>query len=56
MQIQWDQTSAPIQMGEGSRNMFLSGTWDACGQLVSQATAIQTTASQLPYLRWSTTV
>ncbi|NJN87973.1 MAG: 3-isopropylmalate dehydratase small subunit [Leptolyngbyaceae cyanobacterium SL_7_1] len=56
MQVRWHQTAAPIQMGEGARNMFLSGTWDACGQLVSQAPAIQATASQLPYLRWSTAV
>lgn len=56
MQVRWHQTAAAVQMGEGSRNMFLSGTWDACGQLVSQSPAIQATASQLPYLRWSTAV
>jgi 3-isopropylmalate/(R)-2-methylmalate dehydratase small subunit len=44
--------SLPVTMGEGSRNMFISGTWDACGQLVAQAEQIRTTAAQLPYVRW----
>ncbi|HEY9738569.1 MAG TPA: 3-isopropylmalate dehydratase small subunit [Trichocoleus sp.] len=43
---------APIQMGEGPRQMFTSGTWDACGQLVAQGDAIRATAAQLPYLHW----
>jgi 3-isopropylmalate/(R)-2-methylmalate dehydratase small subunit len=34
------------------RQTFISGTWDACGQLVAQAAAIQQTASTLPYLSW----
>jgi 3-isopropylmalate/(R)-2-methylmalate dehydratase small subunit len=37
-------------MGEGARNMFISGTWDACGQLVAQAEQIQQTATHLPYI------
>lgn len=56
MQVHCEQTSAAIEMGASSRNMFLSGTWDACGQLVSQATAIQATTARLPYLRWSAAV
>ena len=44
--------NAPIQIGEGSRQMFLSNTWDACGQLVAQTSAIQATATRLPYLNW----
>ncbi|MGB3299377.1 MAG: 3-isopropylmalate dehydratase small subunit, partial [Phormidesmis sp.] len=43
----------PVAMGEGSRQMFLSGTWDACGQLVAQAEAIAQTAKSLPYVSWS---
>ncbi|HEY9817897.1 MAG TPA: 3-isopropylmalate dehydratase small subunit, partial [Candidatus Obscuribacterales bacterium] len=31
-----DQSMA-ITIGEGVRQMFLAGTWDACGQLVAQA-------------------
>lgn len=43
----------PIAMGEGPRQMFVTGTWDACGQLVAQADAIAATASKLPYVQWS---
>ncbi len=52
-QVQFGESSIPISMGEGARNMFLSGTWDACGQLVAQAEQIQQTAGRLPYLSWS---
>ncbi len=52
MQVQFGDSTIPVSMGEGSRNMFLSGTWDACGQLVAQAEQIRATASKLPYLGW----
>ncbi|MFK8183263.1 MAG: 3-isopropylmalate dehydratase small subunit [Phormidesmis sp.] len=45
--------SLPVSMGEGSRQMFLNGTWDACGQLVAQKEAIAQTASSLPYVNWA---
>jgi 3-isopropylmalate/(R)-2-methylmalate dehydratase small subunit len=44
--------SAPVTLAPGPRQMFLEGNWDACGQLVAQAAAIQTTAANLPYLAW----
>ncbi|MEM1280121.1 MAG: 3-isopropylmalate dehydratase small subunit [Cyanobacteria bacterium P01_H01_bin.152] len=44
--------SAPVAIDNGPRQMFVGGTWDACGQLVSQATAIQATAANLPYVNW----
>jgi 3-isopropylmalate/(R)-2-methylmalate dehydratase small subunit len=44
--------SAPVTLAPGPRQMFLEGNWDACGQLVAQAAAIQTTAANLPYLVW----
>lgn len=44
--------SAPVTLAPGPRQMFLEGNWDACGQLVAQAAAIQTTAVNLPYLAW----
>jgi 3-isopropylmalate/(R)-2-methylmalate dehydratase small subunit len=53
MQVHSDYFSAPIYMLEGSRNMFLSGSWDACGQLVAQVDQIQATAATLPYLDWN---
>ena len=53
MQVQFGEMAIAVQMGEGAKNMFLSGTWDACGQLVAQAPQVQQTAARLPYLAWS---
>ena len=53
MQVHFGETAIAVQMGEGAKNMFLSGTWDACGQLVAQAQQVQQTAARLPYLAWS---
>ncbi len=41
-----------LHLNEGARQMFLTGTWDACGQLVSHAEQIRMTAAALPYLAW----
>lgn len=41
-----------LSLHEGARQMFLTGTWDACGQLVSQVEQIRMTAATLPYLAW----
>ena len=48
-----DTFSCAIEMATGPRQMFLNGTWDACGQLVAVAEAIDKTASQLPYVNWA---
>ncbi|GET43786.1 3-isopropylmalate dehydratase small subunit [Microseira wollei] len=53
MQVQCGDFSAPIAMGEGAKNMFVSGTWDACGQLCDRADQIRATAANLPYMNWS---
>jgi len=45
--------SISISMGEGPRQMFITGTWDACGQLVAQEHQIKETAATLPYVTWS---
>jgi 3-isopropylmalate/(R)-2-methylmalate dehydratase small subunit len=45
--------SLSIALGEGPRQMFLSGTWDACGQLVAQAEQVKAVAARLPYVAWS---
>lgn len=45
--------SIDVEMGAGPRQMFLKGTWDACGQLVAQADAIAKTAGTLPYVGWA---
>lgn len=52
MQVRFGQITIDVEMGKGARNMFLSGTWDACGQLVTQAEQIRQTANTLPYLGW----
>lgn len=54
LQVTYGDFSFAISMNEGPRMMFTSGTWDACGQLVAQATDIQATAAKLPYLSWRT--
>jgi 3-isopropylmalate/(R)-2-methylmalate dehydratase small subunit len=45
--------SAAVNMGEGFRQMLLTGMWDNCGQLISRVEQIKSTASQLPYLQWN---
>lgn len=53
LEVRCDGYTAPVTMAEGPRQMFVSGTWDACGQLVAQREAIQATAASLPYLQWN---
>jgi 3-isopropylmalate/(R)-2-methylmalate dehydratase small subunit len=52
LQVLCGDFAAPIMMGDGPRQMMLSGTWDACGQLLAGANAIRETASKLPYMAW----
>jgi 3-isopropylmalate/(R)-2-methylmalate dehydratase small subunit len=52
LQVQCGDFTAPIYMGEGSRQQLTKGTWDACGQLVANAAEIQVTATKLPYVAW----
>ncbi len=47
---------AAIAIPSGIQQMFVSGTWDACGQLVAQASEIRETASRLPYIGWQAIV
>ncbi|MGC1308032.1 MAG: 3-isopropylmalate dehydratase small subunit [Phormidesmis sp.] len=53
MTVSAGDVSIAVEMGVGPRQMFLQGTWDACGQLVAQADAIAQTARQLPYVNWA---
>ncbi|MEM7725920.1 MAG: 3-isopropylmalate dehydratase small subunit [Cyanobacteria bacterium P01_A01_bin.45] len=52
MEVSCADFSAPISMISNARNMFLSGTWDACGQLVANMNNINETAANLPYVSW----
>jgi 3-isopropylmalate/(R)-2-methylmalate dehydratase small subunit len=51
--VQCGDLMLEVNMNTGSRQMFLSGTWDSCGQLLANVKDIQTTASQLPYIDWA---
>ncbi|MBD0267763.1 3-isopropylmalate dehydratase small subunit [Pseudanabaena sp. FACHB-2040] len=52
MEVRCEEYAAPVQMAAGPRQMFVSGTWDACGQLVAQGEAVRATAAKLPYIHW----
>lgn len=53
MSVKAGEVSVAVTMGAGPRQMFLNGTWDACGQLVAGKDAIAQTANQLPYINWA---
>ncbi|MBF2066630.1 MAG: 3-isopropylmalate dehydratase small subunit [Calothrix sp. C42_A2020_038] len=52
MQVQCSKFTGAISINQGARNMFVSGSWDACGQLVAQAEQVKATAVKLPYISW----
>jgi 3-isopropylmalate/(R)-2-methylmalate dehydratase small subunit len=52
LQVQIGDFITPVVMGEGTRTAFVSGTWDACGQLVANAEQVKAIASKLPYIGW----
>lgn len=54
MSVSCGDLVASVEMNEGSRQMFLKGTWDNCGQLIANAEQIKTTAAKLPYISWQT--
>jgi 3-isopropylmalate/(R)-2-methylmalate dehydratase small subunit len=55
MQVECGDFSAPISMADAARNMFISGSWDACGQLVASSEQVKATAAKLLYINWSAT-
>lgn len=42
-----------VSMAESTRQMLMSGQWDACGQLLANVTQIHQVAAKLPYLQWA---
>ncbi len=50
LQVQIGDYTAPVSLGEGTRSTFISGTWDACGQLVANAAQVKAIAAKLPYV------
>jgi 3-isopropylmalate/(R)-2-methylmalate dehydratase small subunit len=52
LQVQINDLTFPVSMSEGTKTAFVSGTWDACGQLVANAAKVKVTAGTLPYISW----
>ncbi|MFM5979799.1 MAG: 3-isopropylmalate dehydratase small subunit [Sphaerospermopsis kisseleviana] len=52
LQVKINDLTFPVFMGEGTKTTFVSGTWDACGQLVANAEKVKATAGKLPYIAW----
>ncbi len=52
MQVHCGDWQAPVSMSDGVRQMFATGTWDNCGQLIARVEQVRETAATLPYLAW----
>ncbi|MBK1990534.1 3-isopropylmalate dehydratase small subunit [Sphaerospermopsis aphanizomenoides BCCUSP55] len=52
LQVSSGDLTFPVAMSEGTKTAFVSGTWDACGQLVANAEQVKATATKLPYIAW----
>lgn len=52
LQVTAGDWTRAVAMPAGPQQMFISGTWDACGQLLAQAPQIKATAARLPYVNW----
>jgi 3-isopropylmalate/(R)-2-methylmalate dehydratase small subunit len=50
MEVKTPDFQASITLGEGSRQMLITGTWDTCGQLTQNLEQIKETAEKIPYL------
>ncbi len=50
LQVSVSGKTFSAQMPDGVRKQFLSGAWDATGELVAGAAAVQATAKKLPYV------
>lgn len=52
MEVSVNDYTVAVNMGEGTRSTLITGTWDACGQLVANAEQVQAIAANLPYVAW----
>jgi len=50
MKVRCGEEIFSVSLGEGPRQMLLTGTWDSCGQLINYEAQIRETAAKLPYL------
>jgi 3-isopropylmalate/(R)-2-methylmalate dehydratase small subunit len=53
LEVRCGDFSAPLSIDNGARAQLTNGTWDACGQLVTNTAQTQATAAKLPYVAWS---
>jgi 3-isopropylmalate/(R)-2-methylmalate dehydratase small subunit len=53
MQVTCGDFVGTIAMADGPRQMFVTGQWDATGQLVAQESQTRATAAKLPYIAWA---
>jgi 3-isopropylmalate/(R)-2-methylmalate dehydratase small subunit len=51
MQVRYGTKACACQLGDGPRKQFLTGQWDALGELVDGLPHVRQTAAKLPYLR-----
>ncbi len=51
-QLTWGDQAISVSMPTGAKQMMLSGTWDACGQLLAQAEQVKVRAAGIPYMQW----
>ncbi len=54
MKVNCGEFVLEVSLGEGTRQMLLTNTWDSCVQLINYVDEIKTTANNLPYLNWGT--
>jgi len=51
LEVRWNGgKKAPAAMGDGPRKQFVTGQWDATGELVEGLKQVRTTAKKLPYV------
>ena len=51
LEVRWNGgKKAPASMGDGPRKQFVTGQWDATGELVDGLNQVRATAKKLPYV------
>jgi 3-isopropylmalate/(R)-2-methylmalate dehydratase small subunit len=51
LEVRWNGgKKAPASMGDGPRKQFITGQWDATGELIEGMAQVQATAWKLPYV------
>ena len=53
LEVTFGDKKYSVSLPDGPRKMFLTGTWDTCGQLIQSADKVRETAAKLPYLSFA---